>query len=367
MPMENQRLRKIIHVDMDAFFASVEQMDQPHLRGRPVVVGGDPKGRGVVAAASYEARNFGIRSAMPCGEAARRCASAIFVRPRMERYREVSHQIRAIFETVTSLIEPLSLDEAYLDVTDNSLNEPLAGRVAIHLKRRIRDEVGLTASAGVGPNKLIAKIASDLDKPDGLVIIPPEKVLGFISKLPVERLWGVGPATAKRLHEMGLRLAGDVADRSVEDLMSRFGNQGRTLHALARGVDERPVHSDREPKSRGSETTFEGDVTSETRLSLEIGRLAEDVSRRLHRLGRGGRTVTLKVRYSDFTTITRSRTLSAPTQDGAIIAGAAQELLKTSTEAGERPIRLMGVNVSSLDSDGAPVQLLLPFDGALIY
>ena len=207
----------------------------------------------------------------------------------------------------------------------------------------------------------------DLDKPDGLVIIPPERVLGFISKLPVERLWGVGPATAKRLHEMGLRLAGDVADRNVEDLMNRFGNQGRTLHALAHGIDERPVHSDREPKSRGSETTFEGDVTSETRLSLEIGRLAEDVSRRLHRLGHGGRTVTLKVRYSDFTTITRSRTLGAPTQDGAIIARAAQELLKTSTEAGERPIRLMGVNVSSLDNDGAPVQLLLPFDGALTY
>lgn len=359
--MWRHRLRKIIHVDMDAFFASVEQLDQPELRGRAVVVGGDPKGRGVVAAASYEARRFGIRSAMPCGEAARRCASAVFVRPRMERYREVSQQIRAIFESVTTLVEPLSLDEAYLDVTENSLEEPLAGRVAIHLKRRIRDEVGLTASAGVGPNKLIAKIASDLEKPDGLVIIPPERVLGFVSSLPVERLWGVGPATAKRLHEMGLRLAGDVAERSVEDLVNRFGNQGRTLHALSRGIDERPVHNQREPKSRGSETTFEGDVTSEARLSLELGRLAEDVSRRLGRLGRAGRTVTLKVRYSDFTTITRSRTLSAPTQDGATIARAAQELLTTATEAGERPIRLMGVNVSSLNQDDTPIQLKLPF------
>ena len=360
-------MRKIIHVDMDAFFASVEQLDHPDLRGRPVVVGGDPKGRGVVAAASYEARRFGIRSAMPCGEAARRCATAVFVRPRMERYREVSLQIRAVFESVTSLVEPLSLDEAYLDVTENTLGEPLAGRVAVEIKNRIRQEVGLTASAGVGPNKLVAKIASDLEKPDGLVIIPPARVLEFVSRLPVERLWGVGPATAKRLHEMGLRIARDVAGRSVEDLVSRFGNQGMTLHALSRGVDERPVRNHREPKSRGSETTFEGDVTSEERLTLELGRLAQDVSGRLDRLGRGGRTVTLKVRYSDFTTITRSRTLPTPTQDGPTIARAAQELLRTSTEAGERPIRLMGVNVSSLTQDDTPVQLALPLETSERY
>jgi DNA polymerase-4 len=360
-------LRKIIHVDMDAFFASVEQLDHPGLRGRPVVVGGDPKGRGVVAAASYEARRFGIRSAMPCGEAARRCANAVFVRPRLERYREVSQQIRAVFESVTSWVEPLSLDEAYLDVTENALGEPLAGRVAIEIKNRIRQEVGLTASAGVGPNKLIAKIASDLEKPDGLVIIPPARVLEFISRLPVERLWGVGPATAKRLHEMGLRQAGDIADRNVEDLVSRFGNQGMTLHALSQGIDERPVRNHREPKSRGSETTFEGDVTSEEHLTLELGRLAQDVSRRLDHLGRGGRTVTLKVRYSDFTTITRSRTLTSPTQDGPTIARAAQELLGTSTEAGERPIRLLGVNVSSLTQDDAPVQLILPLETPARY
>lgn len=360
--MERVRLRKIIHVDMDAFYASVEQLDQPELRGRPVVVGGDPKGRGVVAAASYEARRFGIRSAMPCAEAARRCARAAFVRPRMERYREVSHQIRAIFESVTDQVEPLSLDEAYLDVTKNSLEEPLAGKVAITIKRRILEEVGLTASAGVGPNKLVAKIASDLEKPDGLVIIPPDRVPEFISRLPVERLWGVGPATAKRLHEMGLRLAGDITERSVEDMVGRFGNQGRTLHALAHGVDERAVHTERKPKSRGSETTFEGDVTSEERLKLELGRLAEDVARRLDHLGRGGRTVTLKVRYSDFTTITRSRTLSEPTQEAPVIAQAARELLTTATDAGERPIRLMGVNVSSLTQDDSPFQLVLPLE-----
>jgi len=280
----------------------------------------------------------------------------------MDRYREVSQQIRAVFESVTPLVEPLSLDEAYLDVTQNSLDEPLAGRVAIVIKERIREEVGLTASAGVGPNKLIAKIASDLEKPDGLVIIPPAQVLEFISKLPVERLWGVGPATAKRLHEMGLRRAGDIAERSVKDLVSRFGNQGKMLHELSMGIDERSVQSHREPKSRGSETTFEGDVTSEERLTLEVGRLAEDVSRRLGRLGRGGRTVTLKVRYSDFTTITRSRTLRAPTQDGATIARAARELLTSSTEAGDRPIRLMGVNVSSLAQDDAAIQLVLPLE-----
>ena len=199
------------------------------------------------------------------------------------------------------------------------------------------------------------------------MIIPPARVLEFVSRLPVERLWGVGPATAKRLHEMGLRIARDVAGRSVEDLVSRFGNQGMTLHALSRGVDERPVRNHREPKSRGSETTFEGDVTSEERLTLELGRLAQDVAGRLDRLGRGGRTVTLKVRYSDFTTITRSRTLPTPTQDGPTIARAAQELLRTSTEAGERPIRLMGVNVSSLTQDDTPVQLALPLETSERY
>jgi DNA polymerase-4 len=359
-------LRKIIHLDMDAFFTSVEQHDRPELRGRPVVVGGDPSGRGVVAAASYEARRFGIRSAMPCGEAARRCSSTVFVRPRMERYREVSRQVRDIFEAVTPLVEPLSLDEAYLDVTENALEEPLAGRVAIHLKEAILRETGLTASAGVGPNKLVAKIASDLQKPDGLVIVPPERVLEFISTLPVERIWGVGPATARRLHEMGIRLAGEISQRPREELVARLGSQGASLHDLSQGIDERPVRPDREPKSRGSETTFEGDVRSEERLEFELGRLAQDVANRLENLGREGRTVTLKVRYDDFTTITRSRTLSTRTRDGAVIATAARGLLHQGTEAGERPIRLIGVSVSGFPDGSEPVQLILPLDDGLI-
>ena len=348
---------------MDAFFASVEQNDRPELRGKPVVVGGDPSGRGVVAAASYEARRFGIRSAIPCSEAARRCPTAVFLRPRMERYREVSRQIRDIFERVTPMVEPLSLDEAYLDVTSNAFEEPLAGRVAIYLKEAIRNETGLTASAGVGPNKLVAKIASDLEKPNGLVIIPPDQVENFVGDLRVERLWGVGPATAKRLHAMGLRFARDIRERTPEELSARLGHHGASLHTLSQGIDHRPVRSHREPKSRGSETTFDGDVTSEERLEFELGRLAKDVAARLALLGRQGRTVTLKIRYDDFDTITRRRTLERAIDDGALIAQTATDLLRNATEAGDRPVRLLGINVSTLTGSEAPVQLLLPFEG----
>ncbi|MGM0574274.1 MAG: DNA polymerase IV [Myxococcota bacterium] len=355
-------MRKIIHVDMDAFYASVEQRDRPELRGRPVVVGGDPRGRGVVAAASYEARPYGVHSAMPCSQARRLCPRAIFVRTDMERYRAVSRRVFEIFHEVTDLVEPLSLDEAYLDVTDNSLGEPLAGKVAKWLKRRIRSEVGLTASAGVGPNKLVAKIASDLDKPDGLVIIPPAEVERFVASLPVEKLWSVGPATAKRLHAMGIRTAADLRDRDERELARAFGKHGLFVWRLAHGDDPRPVSPERDPKSRGAETTFEDDVGDVEFLARWIASLSERVAGSLRRLERPGRTVTLKLRYSDFTTITRSRTLPHPVADGALIAATATDLMDTATEAGERPVRLVGVSVGGLVDPAEPVQLRLPLE-----
>ncbi len=359
------RPRKIIHVDMDAFFASVEQRDHPELRGKPLVVGGDPRRRGVVAAASYEARKFGVRSAMSAAQAQRLCPHLVFVPPRMERYREVSRTIQAIFHAVTPLVEPLSLDEAYLDVTDNALGEPLAGRVALWLKREIRDAVELTASAGVGPSKLIAKIASDLDKPDGLVVIPPERVLAFLKDLPVERLWGVGPATATRLRTLGLRTAGDLREVPPQVLEQELGKYGRFLYGLAHGDDPRPVQPHREPKSRGSETTFDRDVTSIERLVEVIGAQAREVAENLRALRRPGRTVTLKVRYADFTTITRSRTLPAVTDDADLVAATAADLLRTATEAAQRPVRLIGVSVSGFADPDAPEQLELDLERAL--
>ncbi|OFZ17788.1 MAG: hypothetical protein A2X94_04270 [Bdellovibrionales bacterium GWB1_55_8] len=351
------RNRKIIHVDMDAFFTSVEQRDHPHLRGRPVVVGGSPKSRGVVAAASYEARRFGIRSAMASSQAARLCPGAIFVTPNFDRYVEVSHQIREIFATVTSLVEPLSLDEAYLDVTENFLSEPLARNIARYLKQRIREETGLTASAGVGPNKFIAKVASDFRKPDGLVVIPPEKVLDFVEKLPVEKLWGVGPATTARLHELGLRKAGDIRNFGQEALVRTLGSSGEFLYGLSIGEDSREVDPSSDPKSCGSETTFETDILSISELTETIRSLSEHVAAELGKIGRPAKSVTLKVRYDDFTTITRSQTLKRHTDQEETIARTASELLLRKTEAGQRPIRLLGVAASGLLSPDEPIQL----------
>lgn len=353
------RVRKIIHVDMDAFFASVEARDRPELRGKPLVVGGDPSGRGVVAAASYEARAFGVHSAMSCAEARRRCPTAVFVRPNMARYREASRQVFEIFRDITPLVEGLSLDEAYLDVTENSMQEHLAGKVAIFIKRRILDEVNLTASAGVAPNKLVAKIASGMNKPNGLTIIPPDKIDAFVAALAVERLWGVGPATAKRLRSAGLRTARDIRDRTPEQLGALLGQHGLLLHRLAHGDDPRPVRTDRAPKSRGAETTFSEDVADAEQLTRVIGQLAASVARSLSRIERPGRTITLKLRYRDFTTITRSLTLPQATCDAATIASRATELLEAATREGDRPVRLVGVNVGNLVDPGEPVQLPL--------
>ncbi|MCA9551027.1 MAG: DNA polymerase IV [Myxococcales bacterium] len=355
-------MRKVIHVDMDAFYASVEQRDRPELRGRPVAVGGDPDGRGVVAAASYEARRFGIRSAMPCARARRLCPDLVFVRPDFSKYSAVSKQIHAVFHEVTELVEPLALDEAYLDVTENRLEEPLAGKLAKHLKARIREETQLVASAGVGPNKLVAKLASALQKPDGLVIIPPERVDAFLLPLPVRKLWGVGPKTAERLEGMGIRTVSDVRDLTPEHLEHILGSFGPFLYELAHGRDDRKVSPHRARKSRGAERTLDRDLSDLQDVLRLVDHLAHGVGEDLARIEQPGRTVVLKIRYSDFTTVTRSRTLASPTTDAARIASAARELV-ADTEAGRRPVRLVGVTMSNLVEEGAPLQLELELPG----
>jgi len=344
---------------MDAFYASIEQRDHPELRGRPVVVGGDPKGRGVVAAASYEARRYGIRSALPCSQAARLCPDAVFVPPRISHYRAVSREIFEVFREVTPLVEGLSLDEAYLDVTTNALGLPLARDVARVLKATIKERTGLTASAGVGPSKLIAKIASDMRKPDGLMVVAPSQVSEFLAGLPLKKLWGVGPATDKRLRDMGLVTCADV--RMVEPalLEAQLGSYGTLLHRLAHGDDPRQVQPHRDPKSRGAEQTFSTDIHDLDVLERVVAEQAASVAASLTRIESPGRRVTLKLRYSDFTTITRSKTLPSPTSDPEVIRQTALELMAAGTEAGARPVRLVGVSVGSFADRHAPEQLQL--------
>jgi DNA polymerase-4 len=355
-------MRRILHVDMDAFFASVEQRDDPTLRGRPVVVGGSPDSRGVVAAASYEARAFGVRSAMSCAKAARLCPDAVFVRPDLARYKAVSDQLRAILLDYTDLVEPLSLDEAYLDVTAPKIDLGSATAVAREIRRRVHDELRLTASAGVGPSKLVAKIASDVHKPDGLTVVPPHRVLAFLHPLPVERLWGVGPATASRLHDLGLKTIGDVAAQDPIDLGRRLGSLGPWLWRLARGDDPREVTPHRERKSSGAEETFPEDVRDVDRLRDVLRGQCEEVGAALSRHGVRARTVTIKVRYDDFTTVTRAETLPDPTDDPRRFAEVAVDLLAR-TEAGARAVRLVGVSLSGLVGADGVVQLILPFAG----
>lgn len=354
-----ESVRKIIHVDMDAFYASVEQLDHPELRGKPVIVGGDPKSRGVVASASYEARKFGVRSAISCAQAKRLCPSGKFVYPNFKRYHEVSEQIHEVFREVTDLVEPLSLDEAYLDVTENHLNEPLARKIAVHIKKKIREETGLTASAGVGPNKFIAKLASDHRKPNGLVVVPPARVMEFIYRLPVEKFWGVGPATAEILHQYGFRTAEDIRNSDLASLQRAVGSYAQFLYDLAHGRDDREVDPTSEPKSRGAETTFAKDIVSTDTLLQALHELSDEVASDLKTMGRPGRTVTLKLRYSDFKTITRSKTIGRATDERDTIAQTASHLLLEATEVGKRPVRLIGVSVSSLVHPEEPYQLWL--------
>jgi DNA polymerase-4 len=355
-------MRRIVHIDMDAFYASVEQRDHPSLSGQPVAVGGRPETRGVVAAASYEARAFGVRSAMSMARAIRLCPSLVIVTPDFARYQSVSATVFSIFREVTPLVEPLSLDEAYLDVTENAWGEPLATTVARRLKDRIRRDTGLTASAGVAPNKFLAKIASGWQKPDGLTVISPDRVEPFLQQLPVGALWGVGPVTARKLHARGIKRLVELRAIHPSDLRETVGSLADWLLQLASGIDDRPVTPNRESKSSGSETTYAADLTDVSRIRDELADLAGHAVRWLARKSLFARTVTIKVRYSDFTTITRSHSAS-PTRDQAALVARALQLLDK-TEAGRRPIRLLGVSVHNFSSDVAPAvgPPWLPFD-----
>ena len=335
---------------MDAFYASVEQRDNPTLRGKPVAVGGDPTMRGVVAAASFEARTFGVRSAIPMSRAVRLCPSLVIVRPDFQKYRAISQQIFALYREVTPLVEPLSLDEAYLDVTENSWNEPLGVNVARRLKAAIKEATNLTASAGVAPNKFLAKIASGWKKPDGLTVVAPERMEGFLQGLPVDALWGVGPVTATKLREHGIEKLTDIRARSLADLEAVVGSLAPWLIDLAHGRDDRQVEPNRPSKSASSERTYASDLSGMTEIRQEIDRLAREVAGWLQQKGITARTVTIKVRYDDFTTVTRSHSTPQMTDDADAIASRALALLAR-TEAGARPLRLLGVGVHNLSTD----------------
>ena len=339
-------LRRILHVDMDAFYASVEQRDNPELRGKPVAVGGSPAGRGVVAAASYEARAFGVRSAIPMARAVRLCPHLLIVRPDFTKYKTASQQVFEIFRAVTPLVEPLSLDEAYLDVTENAWGETLGKAVAQRLKAEIKAATGLTASAGVAPNKFLAKIASAWRKPDGLTVIAPERMETFLQKLPVDALWGVGPVTAQRLRDRGIERLVDVRTADPTVLREAVGSGAEWLKRLADGIDDRAVEPHHDPKSSGTENTFSQDLTDLDEIRREIDEMARDGAAWLKKRALLCRTVTIKVRYADFTTVTRSHT-APPTQDADDIAQRAVALL-AKTEAGTRPVRLLGASVHNL-------------------
>ena len=334
---------------MDAFYTSIEQRDTPALRGKPVAVGGRPEGRGVVAAASYEARTFGVHSAMSMAKAVRLCPSLVILRPDFTRYRQISGQVFDMYRSVTPLVEPLSLDEAYLDVTENAWGEPLATTVAKRLKHWIREKIGLTVSAGVAPNKFLAKIASDWDKPDGLTIIPTQRVEAFLQKLPVEALWGVGPVTARRLRAAGVSRLVDVRTVDPRVLRDSVGSQAGWLRRLAGGIDDRPVTPHRTVKSSGAENTYPEDLTDLDTIGDELDRMARRGADWLERKALVARTVTIKVRYSDFTTVTRSHSARPATRDADQIAARAMRLLGR-TEAGSRPVRLLGVSLHNLAS-----------------
>jgi DNA polymerase IV len=336
-------MRRILHIDMDAFYASVEQRDNPALRWKPVAVGGQPHARGVVAAASYEARAFGVHSAMSMAKAVRLCPELVIVPPDFSKYKSASSTIFAIYREVTPLVEPLSLDEAYLDVTENAWGEPLATDVARRIKERIFGETRLTASAGVAPNKFLAKIASGWKKPDGLTVIRPERVESFLQQLPVDALWGVGPVTARKLRARGIERLVDVRRVDQQILGEAVGSLAEWLVQLANGVDDRPVEPHRDAKSSGSETTYPKDLIELDTIRRELVEMASRAIGWLVRKRLLARTVSIKVRYSDFTTITRSHTASPTRDEQALISRALQLLDKT--DAGRRPVRLLGVSV----------------------
>ena len=338
-------VRKIIHVDMDAFYASVEQRDEPALKGKPVAVGGGH--RGVVAAASYEARRFGVRSAMPSVTAKRRCPELIFVKPRFDVYRAVSQQIRAIFGDFTDLVEPLSLDEAYLDVTEDRHGLGSARAIAEAIRARIREETGLTASAGVSYCKFIAKLASDHRKPDGLCVITPERGPEFVASLPVSRFHGVGPVTARKMERLGIHTGADLRDWSVPQLEAHFGSSASWYWRICRGIDDREVKPDRPYKSVSAERTFDEDLSDPARLAAELERIAGYAWARVERAEVSGRTVTLKVKYGDFTLISRSKSFPTPIASQADFCAAGQ-LLLTALHPLPMGIRLLGLGLHNL-------------------
>ncbi|MBN2040778.1 MAG: DNA polymerase IV [Spirochaetes bacterium] len=343
--------RKIIHIDMDAFYASIEQRDNPALRGRPVVVGGSPEKRGVVSAASYEARKFGIHSAMPTKRAVALCRNLTVIRPDFIKYKDVSGKLYSFYSEYTDLIEPLALDEAYLDVTKNKKNISTATEIAVRLKEKIRNELSLTASAGVAPNKLIAKIASDWKKPDGLFVVKPHQVQDFVKNLDIRKIWGVGKVTERKLLSMGISKCSDLYIYDKNEITDLFGKLGEVLFYFSRGIDDRPVVSHRKAKSAGAEITFETDYSDMEIIKSALFKQAERVSGKLKMENLAGKTVTLKVKYSDFTQITRSMSVSNSTNNLNEIYLICEKLLIEKTEAGVRRIRLIGLSVGNFDEN----------------
>ncbi|GAB4031713.1 DNA polymerase IV [Spirosoma gilvum] len=349
--MEQPAIRKIIHIDMDAFYASVEQRDNPELRGKPVAVGGSWQ-RGVVAAASYEARQFGVRSAMASSIAIRKCPDLVFVKPRFDVYKAVSSQIRAIFAQFTPLIEPLSLDEAYLDVTDSLEANMTATQIAQVIKEQIRNETSLTASAGVSYNKFLAKLASDYRKPDGLFVIKPHQGLAFVEKLDVGQFHGIGRVTAAKMNQLGIYTGLDLRQQSEAFLTQHFGKVGHHYFNISRAIDHRPVTLDRERKSVGSETTFDRDLTEHADLVAELEPLINSVWSYCERTGILGRTVTLKVKYADFQQITRSRTATGFLTSQSMLSQLSHDLL-TALQPLPKGVRLLGISLSSFKTESA--------------
>lgn len=355
--------RKIIHVDMDAFYAAVEQRDNPQLRGKPVIVGGDPGSRGVVATCSYEARRFGIHSAMSAARAYRLCPQAVFVRPRFDAYRAVSLQIRELFHEYTDLVEPLSLDEAFLDVTENRKKLVYGTRVARDILQQIAKRTGLTASAGVSYNKFLAKVASDLNKPAGMTVVTPEQAQAFIAELPIRKFHGVGRVTEKRMLARGIATGADLRHCTLADLHRWFGKSGQYYYDIARGVDLRPVVPNRVRKSIGKETTLEEDCADKGEMMIVLGKIAEQVALLLQAHSTSGLTLTLKVKFCDFQNVTRSHSQAEPIDQADVMLLLGEQLLEK-TEAGDRAVRLLGLTVSNLTKDvsyNEAEQMNLPF------
>ncbi|CAN5487335.1 DNA polymerase IV [soil metagenome] len=347
--------RKIIHIDMDAYYASIEQRDNPDYRGKPIVVGGSPQGRGgVVATASYEARKFGIRSAMSSKKAVQLCPSVIFVRPRFEVYKDISRKIREIFHRYTDLIEPLSLDEAFLDVTEDKQGIGSAIEIAKLIRQAIKDELNLTASAGVSINKFVAKIASDMNKPDGFTFIGPSKIETFMEKLPVEKFFGVGQVTATKMKNLGLHTGADLKKLTESELTKHFGKAGKFFYKIVRGNDPREVQPHRETKSVGAEDTFPYDLTTLDEMNQELDKIADVLYERLKRSAMKGRTVTLKIKYHDFKLASRSFSFAEGVSDYETIVATARKLL-VATDPENKKIRLLGISLSNF-GDPAPLQ-----------